>query len=250
MSDEKETAAGELDRTPLRDYLLQAEKMHAMSMLAPGFIHDAGTPLMAISSIAQFLSAESTDPLVEQNLKQIGQAVDRLTQILRTIVDFSRPLCTLREKVYLNSLIMEAVRIVKYDRRLKYREVGTELEAAIPQVSASPDQLLQVIIALCLNAADALEAVPAGSLQLRSWHEGDQVHLSVTDSGTGIPLPDQPHLFTPWFTTRGSKGSGLGLFISRAIITAHGGTISLASEPGRGTCVEIILPALSEEEGV
>ncbi len=250
MSDEKEAAACEKEGLLLRDYLLQSEKMHAMSTLAPGFIHDAGTPLMAISSIAQFLSTQSTDPQVEHNLKQIGQAVDQLTQILRMVVDFSRPLRTLREKIYLNSLIMEAVRIIKHDRRLKYRKVGMELEAAIPQVLASPDQLLQVIISLCLNAADALETVPAGTLKLRSWQEGERVCLAVTDSGEGIPRQDQPRLFTPGFTTRGSKGSGLGLFLCREVITAHGGTISLVSEPGRGTSVEFALPALAEEEGV
>jgi len=167
MSDEKEAIAGEMGEPPLRDSLFQAEKMHAMSTLAPGFIHDAGTPLMAISSLSQFLGEKSGDPQVKENLRQIGRSVDQLTQILRTIADFSRPIRTGQETVYLNSLIMEAVRIVKHDRRLKYREVGTELEAAIPQVSANPDQLLQVIISLCLNAADALETVPAGTLTLK-----------------------------------------------------------------------------------
>ncbi len=249
MSDEKEAIAGEMGEPPLRDALFQAEKMHAMSTLAPGFIHDAGTPLMAISSLSQFLGEKSGDPQVKENLRQIGRSVDQLTQILRTIADFSRPIRTGQETVYLNSLIMEAVRIVKHDRRLKYREVGTELEAAIPQVSANPDQLLQVIISLCLNAADALETVPAGTLTLKSWQEGDKVHLAVKDSGTGIPLADQSALFAPWFTTKGSRGSGLGLFLSRSIITAHGGTIGIVSDPGKGTCVEIVLPALAAERG-
>ncbi len=233
------------------DSLLQAEKLNAMSTLTAGFAHDAGTPLMAISSLSQLLREKSCDPYFVEKLGQIQQSVDRITQIVRTLVDFSRPIRPGREKVYLNSVIVEAVRIVQHDRRLKYRHVSTELTAQIPEVEASADQLLQVLINLCLNAADALEKVPEGRLLLKSWHDGDRVHLSVEDSGIGISPEARAHLFSPFYTTK-ARGSGLGLYVSRRIIWAHGGNIEIQSEEGKGTRVVIALPeftAIAAEKG-
>ncbi|HNW59274.1 MAG TPA: ATP-binding protein [bacterium] len=226
-------------------YLMQAEKMGLLSILTPGFAHDAGTPLMGITAITQVLKEKIDDPGVRQSLGQIEQAVDRLTQILRTIVDSSRPIRPDRQKVYLNSLILETVRMVQHDRRLKYREVRTELTAQIPQVLASADQLLLVLLALCINAAEALEADPAGYLLLQSWQEEGRVLVAVKDNGAGIASELMPHLFTPGFTTRqGVPGRGLGLYVCRAILTAHSGKIAVASEPGKGTTVTLALPAL------
>jgi signal transduction histidine kinase len=235
---------------PLYGYLMQAEKFNALTTLTPGFAHDAGTPLMAISSLAQLLKERGSDPQILQKLAQIEQSVDRITQIIRTIVDFSKRIRPEREKVYLNSLVVEAIRIIKHDRRLKYREVQNDLVAQIPQVSASADQLLQVIIALCLNSADALESVPNGTLVLKSWHDQQFVYLSITDTGIGIAAENVPLLFTPFFTTKGAeKGSGLGLYLSRAVIMAHGGKIDLQSEPDKGTTVVLALPALDAGMG-
>ncbi|HOT95925.1 MAG TPA: ATP-binding protein [bacterium] len=227
------------------DYLLQAEKMSLISLLAPGLAHDAGTPLMAITSITQYLKEKSGDPMLAEKLTQIERSVDQLSQIFRILVEVTRPVLPGRQKLYLNSLILEAVRMIKHDRRLKYREVKTELMPEIPQVLASADQLLLVLLALCMNAADGLEAVPEGRVVIKSWQEADRVLVSVADSGAGIRREIQPRLFSLGVTTRSSGvGRGLGLHVCRAILTAHGGTIALSSEAGHGTTVTIALPAL------
>ena len=235
----------------LHEYLLQAEKFLTVSMLTSGLAHDAGTPLMAISSLSRLLLEQAGDPTARQKaVAQIGESVDQLSQIIRNLVDLSRPIRLEKQKVYLNGLIAEALQIIKHDRRLKYRQVLTELMPQIPQIEANPDQLLQVILSLCLNAADALEKIPTGQLTLKTWADGQQVCFSVTDSGAGVDREDLPRLFTPFYTTKGeNKGNGLGLYLSRTIITAHGGTIELASAPGEGTCVTIALPALAADRG-
>jgi two-component system, NtrC family, sensor kinase len=232
------------------DCLLMAERLKTISTLTPGFAHDAGTPLMAISSLSQILREKSSDPFFQEKLGQIGQSVDRISQIVRILVDFSRPIRPERGKVYLNSVIVEAVRIIKYDRRLKYRAVTTELVAQIPQVEASADQLLQVFISLCLNSAEALEAMPEGTLVLKTWHQEGWVCASVTDSGIGISAENIRDIFSPFFNASSEgTGSGLALSVSRAIIEAHGGKIDVESEPGKGTSVVIALPACAAEMG-
>lgn len=232
------------------EYLLQAERMSLLSQLAPGLAHDAGTPLMAITAIAQYLKEMGGDPGLADKLIQIERSVDQLSQILRILVDITRPFPPGRQPLYLNTLILEAVRISKHDRRLKYREVKTQLTPEIPQVRGHADQLLLVLLSLCLNAADGLEGVPEGQLLITSSHAAEWVQISVVDNGAGIAPDLLPLLFNPGVTTRRAEaGRGLGLPVCRSILTAHGGTIEVASEVGAGTTVTIALPALPAGPG-
>jgi signal transduction histidine kinase len=229
--------------------LLLAEKQAAMSILMSGFAHDAGTPLMAISSITQLLDEKIDDPYLHEKMTQIRQSADRISQIMRNMVDFARPIRSDYENVYLNAVIMDAVRIVRHDRRLKYREINTDLMAQIPQVRASADQLLQIFIILSLNAAAALERSPQGTLTLSSWHDRDWVMASVADTGEAASGEERD--YSPFTGSRsGVWERGAGLYVAQAIITTHGGRLEAASEPGTGNRVVLALPALAEPAGV
>ena len=162
---------------------------------------------------------------------------------MRTLVDFSKPIAQKIERIYINSVIEQVVHIVKYDRRLKYLEVITELQADVPQIEASFDQLLQVFINLSLNAADAMEGKKDGRLTIKTWSNEDFVLASVSDNGSGIAPKHLPHIFEPFFTTKGEgKGTGLGLWVSYNIVKAFSGKIEVKSHVGEGAAFTIAIP--------
>lgn len=247
----KETFAGDGDAqrdANLVSNLLLAEKQVAMSLLMAGFAHDAGTPLMAIASITQLLAEKYDDPFLKEKMSQIRLSTDRLAQILRTMVDFSRAVRPEREKVYLNAVILEAARIVKHDRRLKYREVITNLEPRIPQVLASADQMLQLFIFLALNAATAMESAPQGSLTFSSWQEGEWVMAGVADEGA--PAGELTEEYSPLMAVSGSAWDlAAAHYVVRQLVALHGGRVERANDPEKGNRVVIALPALTDQAG-
>ncbi len=227
----------------LRDQLIHSEKLSAVGTLAAGIAHEIGSPLTAISSITQLLKAKSTDSYFIERISLIQQSIDRIARTVRTLVDFSKPIAQKIERIYINSVIEQVVHIVKYDRRLKYHEVTPELTADVPQIEASFDQLLQVFINLCLNAADAMEGKRDGRLIIKTWSNEDFVMASVSDNGSGISAEHLPHIFEPFFTTKPEgKGTGLGLWVSYNIIKSFSGKIEVESKPGVGTTFTIAIP--------
>jgi PAS domain S-box-containing protein len=227
----------------LRQQVFQSEKLSAVGTLAAGIAHEVGTPLTSISSLAQILQMKSDNPEFKEKLVLIQQSIDRISRTVRTLVDFSRPLTEKVEDIYLNNVIEHVIRILKYDKRLKHQEIATRLEPAIPLVRASFDQILQVFINICLNAADAMEGKKDGRLEVATWKNSRFVFASVTDNGCGIPKINLDHIFEPFFTTKKSgKGTGLGLWVSYNIISSFAGDIKVESKEDVGTTFVISIP--------
>ena len=232
----------------MRQQLIQSEKLSAVGTLAAGIAHEVGSPLNSISSLTQLLSFKIDDPEFKDKITLIRQNIDRISRTVKTLVDFSRPIPHKVEKIYLNSVIEHVIRIIKYDKRLKHQKIETDLEAKIPVVTASFDQVLQVFINICLNAADAMEKVKDGTLLIKTWFDLNNVYTSITDNGSGIPEEDIPHIFEPFYTTKSKdKGTGLGLWVSYNIISSYSGTISVESHSGKFTTFTIVLPQSSKE---
>ncbi len=232
------------EQEQLRRQVIQSEKLSAVGTLAAGIAHEVGTPLTSISALAQILQLKSDNPEFKEKLALIQESIDRISRTVRTLVDFSRPITEKVEDLYLNNVIEHVIRILKYDKRLKHQEIVTRLSPDIPLVRAGFDQILQVFINICLNAADAMEGKKDGRLEVATWHEGRTVFASVTDNGCGIPAEHLGHIFEPFFTTKKSgKGTGLGLWVSYNIVTGCGGDIKVQSREGEGTTFTISLPA-------
>ncbi len=228
----------------LRQQLMQSEKLSAVGTLAAGIAHEIGAPLTAISSLSQLLKKKTTDTFFIEKISLIQHSIDRIFRTVRTLVDFSRPVTAVVERIYINHVIEQVLNIIKYDTRLKHHTIKTNLTTELPQVSASFDQLLQVLINLILNSADAMEEREDGILIISSWAENDQVFVSVADNGKGIASEKLSHIFEPFFTTKPEgKGTGLGLWVSYNIIKNFSGDIAVKSELGRGTTMTISLPA-------
>ncbi len=227
----------------LEHQLIQSEKLSAVGQLAAGIAHEIGSPLTAVSSLAQLLFERSEDEFFRDRLRLIRKEVERIARIVRELVDFSRPVTQKIERLNPNEIVEEAARIVQYDRRLKHKQIETDLDPTVSPVEVSFDQLLQVLINLLLNAADAIEPVEDGKVRIRTANEGDKVLIEVADNGVGIPPENLPHIFDPFFTTkRPGKGTGLGLWVCLNVVRGLGGSIDVESEPGHGATFRILLP--------
>lgn len=233
----------------LREQLSQSEKLSAVGTLAAGIAHEVGSPLTSISSLTQMLQLDIKDENVKEKLSLIQEFIDRIARTVRTLVDFSKPIAQKVENIYLNHVIDHVIQIIKYDKRLKHQEIETDLDPHIPLVKASFDQVLQVFINLCLNAADAMECKGNGHLRIKTWATELNVFASVTDNGCGICKEHIPHIFEPFFTTKQhGKGTGLGLWVSYNIIKSFGGGITLESKETEGTKFTISLPAVRQKK--
>ena len=232
----------------LRQQIVHSEKLSAVGTLAAGIAHEVGTPLTSISSLSQIMQMKTDNVEFKEKLALIQQSIDRISRTVRTLVDFSRPAAEKIENIYLNNVIDHVLRIIKYDKRLKHQDIITTLEPNIGMVRASFDQILQVFVNICLNAADAMDGKKDGRLEVKTWNAGKFVCAGIKDNGDGIPEKYQQRIFDPFFTTKKSgKGTGLGLWVSYNIIKSFSGDVKVESIAGQGAAFTILLPRVESK---
>jgi signal transduction histidine kinase len=237
-------------------HVLHQEKMAAFGLLAAGIAHEVGNPLASISALVQMLQRRTDDPYTLEKLALVGGQLQRIRTTLRELVEFSRPASGERTRVALGDILEEALNIAKYYKRTRGRIASPALPADLPPLYGVRDQLVQVFLNLVLNAIDATPpctppesggAGGGGRVELGVCPVRGGVEVTVRDNGTGIAPEDAARLFQPYFTTK-KHGTGLGLFVTRRLVTDHGGTVDFESAPGRGTVFRVWLP-LPPERG-
>jgi two-component system NtrC family sensor kinase len=236
------------------DRFAQAEKLAAVGTLAAGVMHEINNPLAIIRACAENLVAEvgqgTINPATQgsalrESCGLIEQEVQRCKTIIEGLLDFSRPKSSEKTPVDVNAVIDRTLTIVKYHPRFRDVQVGFEAGSGLPAVVANEEQLVQVFMALLLNALDAMEDEGMVTLRTR-LHESDHLVVAeVVDHGVGIRGSDRTKIFEPFYTTKGpTRGTGLGLSICYAIISEHGGRIEVDSVVGEGSVFRILLPAV------
>jgi signal transduction histidine kinase len=220
--------------------MLHQEKMAAFGLLAAGIAHEVGNPLTSISSLVQILQKHGADAYTADKLGLVSGQLQRIQTTLRELVNFSRPASNERTRFALGDVLDEALGIAKYYKRTKGRLIERHVPPDLPPLAGVRDQLVQVFLNLVLNAVDA--TARGGRIELRAERAGDSISVTVRDDGAGIALEHAARLFQPYFTTKKS-GTGLGLFVSRKLVAAHGGRIEFESRPGEGTTFRVNLPA-------
>ncbi|MFN8579781.1 MAG: ATP-binding protein [Gemmatimonadaceae bacterium] len=247
------------DWTTAQNRFAQSEKLSAIGQLAAGVMHEVNNPLATIAACAESLSLrleEMRDNGVEvpgqtgEFLRIIDDEVHRCKGIVERLLDFSRPPAAKRESVGINAVVDQTLFLLKHHGRFKKFKVQTLLDTTLGPVQANADQLVQVFMALLINAADAMN--DTGSITIRtrrgpSDHEG--VIAEVIDEGPGIPRSELPKIFEPFYTTKPpGRGTGLGLSICYGIVSEHGGRIEVDSAVGAGSTFRILLPAGAKSE--
>ena len=233
------------------------EKMAAIGSLAAAVAHEVSNPINSISGIAQYTIDALRSPRrlddstfianAELTLKQ----TERVAALLRRLADLAGPHSARAETTNVNELVESTCSLLRYDRR--FRHIALEIDVArdVPAVRAVSDHLVQVIMNLLINAADATEGVTgrAALIQVRTRHADGEVVLSVSDNGDGMDSAVLARAFTDSFTTKpAGKGRGIGLYLCKKLIEEMAGRISLRSARGAGTTARVCLPAVPTSE--
>jgi signal transduction histidine kinase len=219
--------------------VLHQEKMAAFGLLAAGIAHEVGNPLTSISTLIQLLERRDLDDYTRERLGLVNTQLTRIQTILRELVAFGRPASDIRGRVNLRDIVDEALGIAKYYKGVKSREVRADIPADLPTFIGVRDQLVQVFLNLVLNAIDATGK--GGSIVIRAHIVENELVATVTDNGPGIDSEHKDRLFRPYFTTK-KHGTGLGLFVTRKLIVAHGGSITFSSSLAGGTTFRLVFP--------
>ena len=232
------------DRAELEKRLVQADKLSSMGLLAAGVAHEVNTPLAVISTYAQMLAKQiAGDSEKAPLLEKIARQTFRASEIVNSLLNFSRTSTTDYSPVDLNQVLQETLGLVAHQLTKAQVQVELSLASNLPRIKGNPGKLQQVFLNLFLNARDAMEG--GGTLALRTQAAGSTVRVTVADSGAGIPVENLARIFDPFFTTKAArKGTGLGLSVSYGIVQEHGGDIEVDSTPGVGTRFELSFPRL------
>jgi signal transduction histidine kinase len=226
--------------------VIEAEKRAAAGRLAAAVAHEVNNPLQAIALHLQLLETEPLSADGRHLLAVVQTEFDRIGTIIGRLLDFQRPWPHLRQPVSVAPLLEAVCALTRQQMSQAGIALHTSLPPTLPPVMAAGDQLKQLFLNLILNA---IEAMPTGGrLHITAWQEdAERVCLRFRDSGSGIAPEVASQLFEPFVTTK-PRGSGLGLTVSRDIVQAHGGTLTVVSQPGQGTEFTVRLPLQGEND--
>ena len=239
------------------EHALQTEKMASIGKMAAVLAHEINNPLSGILTYAKLLrkwidredgsSARRKD--IYDSLDLIASESRRCGDLVKNLLTFSRTAPMNIQPADLNQIVQRSLRLVQHQLDLAGVQVQVKLDPRLPQVECDAAQIEQVLLALMMNAIDAL--AQGGNLWLTTSVHPDEscVRIIVRDDGAGIPPEILPRIFEPFLTTKeAGHGVGLGLAISRAILERHNGNITVESEPARGTTFTVNLPWEAEPE--
>ncbi|MEN8191455.1 MAG: ATP-binding protein [Bacteroidota bacterium] len=225
----------------LQQQIDQSEKLAVIGQLAAGVAHEIGNPLASISSMVQLMQRKNDDNQLTEQLKTIKENIDRISKIVRELVDFSRPPGEDKALLPITDVLKTAVGIVKYDRRVKNVDFVTDMDSELPMINIVPDQLLQVFVNILINALDATAG--EGKIEVKTFLEKDLICIEIKDNGCGMEQEVANKIFDPFFTTKEvGKGTGLGLSVSYGIIKKLNGNITVKSKINEGSVFIIKLP--------
>ena len=241
----------EAERTlELEQHLRRTETLAVAGKLASALAHEVGTPLNIISGRAEFLQATAgLDESARKDLGVIGDQIDRISKIIRSMLDTVRLQKLEIQPTPLADIVDRVFPLLRHAARRHGVTLATAIPDELPRMVADPGQMQQVLINLVLNALDATP--PGGVVEIGARPEDSGgragVAVAVRDTGPGIPNELKPRLFEPFFTTKpAGQGTGLGLAICRDIVRAHGGEIRVESQPGAGATFIVWIPAAAE----
>ncbi len=231
----------------LEKQLIHTQKMESIGTLAAGVAHEVGNPLASISALVQVVQRSTTDDFAKEKLELIKKQVTRISKIIRDLVDFSRPSNYELQLTDINQNIVEAVEIIKVGAKAKDIIFDLDLHNKIPLLPLISDQIQQIFVNILLNAVDAIAEVESSNtrhkISVKSDTNDDNVIISFSDSGKGIPEENLAKVFEPFYTTKKEgKGTGLGLWVSYGIVKSFQGDIKVTSTLKKGTTFTITLP--------
>ena len=236
------------DKLKLHNQLLHADRLATIGMLGAGVAHELNEPLGNILGFAQLAKKCPGVPAsAKEDLGKIEAASLHAREIIRKLLVFARQASPEKIQVNLNQVVEDGLYFFEARCAKQGIELVRLLSADVPEMTVDPAQLNQLLVNLVVNA---LQSMPGpGRITVETRLCDHNVYLIVEDTGAGMSKEVLDKIFIPFFTTKDvGHGTGLGLPVAYGIVTAHGGSINVESEPGRGTRFEIQLPAAEPED--
>ncbi len=219
-----------------REALHQSEKLAALGSLLAGVSHELNNPLSILIGNALMLQNEAAAvaPALAERAQRIQTAAERCGRIVRSFLAMARQRKTQPRAVDVDFLIGNALQLLSYGLRAAGIELEQSVAPGLPSVFCDPDQMTQVLTNLLINAQQALEGQPLPRrVRIGAVAENGTIVIEISDNGPGIPAAIRSRVFDPFFTTKPvGAGTGIGLAVSRGIVEAHGGSLTLATADG------------------
>jgi two-component system NtrC family sensor kinase len=248
FKDLRERLRIERELREMQQALLQSEKLAAMGKLTSQIAHELNNPIYGIMNTLELLRTEVPPESKRRRILELSLSeTQRLAEMLRNMLSFSKPEEEKRRPVKINELVEGILLVMEKQMRESNIKVETYFDETLPEVMASTNQMRQVMLNLLKNAKEAMPK--EGILSVRTSQENHKVIVAIQDTGVGIPEELRDKIFEAFFTTKQKvKGVGLGLSVCYGIIKDHGGEIRVESEVNKGTTFTILLPMSSHED--
>jgi len=232
----------EQDKLKLHNQLLHADRLATIGMLAAGVAHELNEPLGNILGFAQLAKKDDGVPgPVKQDIEKIETASLHAREIIQKLLVFARQTPPKKTQLNLNQVVEDGLYFFEARCAKAGVKLVRKLSSNLPEITADPAQLNQLIVNLVVNALQAMQG--CGKITVQTQSSDQEIHLIVDDTGAGMTDEVLEQIFIPFFTTKDvGHGTGLGLPVIHGIVTAHGGSINVESKLGSGSRFEIRLP--------
>jgi two-component system sensor histidine kinase HydH len=222
------------------EHLRRAERLSALGEIAAGLAHEIRNPLAGVKGALEIISGRAATDTPEAEFASVAtRELQRLEGLVQEFLNYARPRPPRLRQTEIPAIVSRVTGLLGPQAERAGVALAVEGSDAPRGLSIDPEQIEQVLVNVVLNAVQA--SPKGGRVTLRYGPIGERFHVEIADQGGGIPPNVRARIFEPFFTTK-ERGTGLGLAISQRIIAAHEGEIRIASEQGKGTVVEIVLP--------
>jgi signal transduction histidine kinase len=231
-----------------QNQMSRAEHFATLGELAAGLAHEIRNPLAGIAGVLDIVGRDLPDHSPAKSvINDAKKEAVQINRILSDLLETARPRAPQLRPSDLNSTVEHAVTFARQQAVTKRITIELEGKPELPPVEHDANQINQVLLNLLLNAIQSMDK--PGTIRVSIDQDGsdDRALITVADEGKGIPPEHLPSIFRPFFTTKG-HGTGLGLSLAKRTVEAHGGTIEVSSELGRGTQFIVLLPMKRKEE--
>lgn len=228
----------------------ESEKLAAVGQLAAGVMHEINNPLATIGACIEAISGRRLElpsqshKWFDEYITIINSELERCQSIIDGLLDFSRPKAKVKSPVQINQIVEDAAFLARHHQKFAKIDLDLRVKEGLPIIRANAEQLIQALLALLINAIDAIET--SGLITVTTGlnaERSDEVVVTIRDTGPGIQLEDVTKIFEPFYTTKEpGHGTGLGLSICYGIIQQHHGRILVESPADGGALFKVILP--------
>lgn len=238
-----------------REEMVRAEKLSSVGRLAAGLAHEIGNPLGIVQGYLGLIRHDDLGGAErEEFCSRAEHELQRIGQLVRQLLDFSRPASGHQEAIDPHQVLAEVIALLQPQPLMDSITLTTRFAAMDCLVHANPAQLMQVLLNCLINAADAIRAATSGQGTIEVATDVDLIEparmlrITISDTGVGLTKDELANAFDPFFTTKEpGRGTGLGLSVSYALLKSMGGVISLANREGGGAVVTIALPLAASQ---